>query len=424
MSGEFTISQANGVLKPVFGKELINVLPEAAYFQKKYPLAQGIPLVGDHYEVPVAVRLPHGHSFNGSAGAVVALNGPLAGKTVSAQVVPQEYVLREQISYGLLDRAKNGDVASFVNAMSLDGKLMALSARNVLEMDILHGREGIGTVNGAISSHVITLSAASLAPGILAAIEGAKIDVFQSDLSTKRALNLIVSAVDVDAGTITVLDAGLTGADASAEDDASVTTGDVIFISGQLTNGGTFNHQYGLGKVLAATTGTYFNIDKATYSAWRSTTVSSVAEFSISALVGAAVKCMNRGFAEGTLLAVMPPKAWGVIDSALATNENFQGGYTATKRTGTDDIEVKVNGITIKCVPHIFQKQGQIYLLPEQYMKRVGAVDMTFAKAGSEDEFLRDVSGYNAMERQCRAQWQFFLERPSYAAILTGITYA
>lgn len=424
MAGELTISQANGLLKTVYGTDLIQVLPEAAILQKRYPLSSDVPLVGDHYEVPVAVRMPGGHSFNGSAGGVVALNGPLAGKTLPAQVVPYEYVLREQISYGLLDRAKNGGQQAFMSAMAFEGKMMALSARNIQEITTLHGREGIGVVNASISSHVITLTAASLAPGILAILEGQKIDVFQTDLSTKRALNLIVSAVDVDAGTVTVLDAGLTGADAGAEDDAGVVAGDVLFISGQLTNGGTFNEQIGLGKQLAATAGTYFNIDKAANSAWRATQLTSVGEFTVSALVRGAVKTMNRGFASGELLAVMPPRAWGVIDSALATNETFPSGYSATKKTGADEIEVRANGIRISCIPHPFQKQGQVYLLPADHIKRVGAVDMTFAKAGSSDEFLRDVPGYNAMERQCRSQWQMFLERPSYAAILSGITYS
>lgn len=427
MAGEFTITQANGVLKPVFGK-LVNVLPEAALLQKKYPLDTA-NAVGDHFEEPVVVRMPHGHSFNGKDGGVVALNSPLAGKTVPAKVYPYEYVLREQISYGLLDRAKNGGEAAFVSAMGLEGKMMALSGRTILECSTLHGRQGIGTVASSIATHVITLTAASLAPGILACLEGARIDVFQADLSTKRALNLLVSAVDVDAGTITVIDLGMSGADAGAEDDANIVATDVVFFGGSLTNGGTWNEQIGIGKQLAGdngsgTTGSYFDIDKAVYSAWRATVISSVGEFSVGALVNAAMKSMNRGFASGELTAIMPPRAWGVVDSALATNEQFQGGYTASRKTGTDDIEVRANGIKISLMAHPFQKQGQTYLLPSEYVKRIGALDFTFAKAGSTEEFLRDVPGYNAMERQVRAQWQIFVEKPSYATLMTGITYS
>lgn len=412
------------MLKTVYGKELIQVLPEAAILTKKYPLASDVPLVGDHYEVPVAVRMPGGHSFNGSAGAVVALNGPLAGKTVPASVVPFEYVLRDYISYGLVDRAGNGGEQSFMSTMTFEGKMMALSARAINEISTLHGREGIGTVASAISSHVITLTAASLAPGILALLEGQRIDVFQSDLATKRALNLLVSAVDIDAGTITVIDLGMSGADAGAEDDSGVTTNDVVVFGGAWTTGGTYNEQIGLGKQLAATTGTYFGIDKALYSPWRASVISSVGEFTASALVGAVVKVQNRGFASGELLAVMPTRAWGVLDSALATNETFPNGYSASKKTGTDEIEIRANGVRISCIAHPFQKQGQCYILPAEYQKRIGALDLTFALAGTKDQFLRDVPGYNAIERQCRSQWQFFNERPSYSAIMTGITYS
>lgn len=424
MAGENTIATANGLLKTVYGKELIQVLPEAAILQKKYPLANDVPMVGDHFEVPVAVRMPGGHSFNGSAGAVVALNSPVAGKTLPASVVPFEYVLRDQISYGLVDRAGNGGEASFMSAMTFEGKMMALSARNVAEISTLHGRQGIGTVASSISSHVITLTAATLAPGILALLEGQRIDVFQADLATKRALNLLVSAVDIDAGTVTVIDLGMTGADAGAEDDSGVVAGDVLIFGGSWTTGGTFNEQIGLGAQLAATTGTYFGLDKALYSPWRASAIPSVGEFTASALVGAAVKIQNRGFASGEILAVMPTRAWGVLDSALATNETFPNGYSASKKTGTDEIEVRANGIRISCVAHPFQKQGQCYLLPADYVKRVGALDLTFSLAGTKDQFLRDVPGYNAVERQCRSQWQMFLERPSYAAIMTGITYS
>lgn len=419
---EFTVTQANGVLKPVFGK-LQNLLPETALLQKMFPLNSD-NMVGDHFEEPVVVRMPHGHSFNGSGGGVVALNSPLAGKTEPAKVYPVEYVLRDQASYGLLDRAKNGGEAAFVSAASLEAKMMALSARNILEISALHGREGIGTVSGAIASHVITLTAGSYSPAILALLEGCRVDVFQSDLSTKRALNLIVSAVDIDAGTVTVIDLGMTGADANAEDDSGVTTNDVLLIGGVLTNGGTWNEQIGLGKQLSTVTGSLFDISKSTYSAWRAGIVNSVGEFSVAALVTRAMAVVNRGFSAGELLAIMSPQAWGVLDSSLSTNETFQGGYSARRVTGTDDIEVRANGIRITAMAHPFQKTGQVYLIPKEYVKRIGAVDLTFAKAGSTDEFLRDVPGYNAMERQCRAQWQIFLERPSYAARLNGITYS
>lgn len=428
MAGELTITAANGLLKPVFGDELLKVLPEAALLQKRYPLASDIPLVGKHYEVPVAVRMPQGHSFNGTAGAVVALNSPLAGKTEPAQVTPYEYVLREHISYGLLDSAQGGGQAAFMSAMKFDGLMMALAGRNILELQALHGQEGLGVANANITADTsatpdkgtVTISAASLAPGILAILEGALVDFYASDLSTPRATGMSVTAVDVDAGTVTI-QAPSTGQ--KETDLAAIVATDVMFLAGA-NSSGTFNEQIGLGKQLAATTGTYFNIAKATYSAWRASIISNVGEFTVSSLVGAAVKVMNRGFASGELIAIAPPKAWGVIDSALATNETFPTGYSASRKTGTDEIEVRANGIKISIMPHPFQKQGQVYIVPANGVKRVGSVDFTFAKAGSKEEYLQAVQGYSAMERQCRASWQMFVERPAHAAIMTGITYS
>lgn len=421
MAGEFTIAQANGILKTVYGK-LQNVLPESALLQKKYGLDSS-KLVGDHFEEPVVVRMPQGHSFNGSAGAVVALNSPRAGKTVPAQVFPSEYVLREQVSYGLLDRAKTQGTASFEDAMKLEGQMMTTSGRNLLEIQSLWGQTStIGTCASNISSHVVTITAGELSPGILSLLENAQLDFISSDLTTRHVQNAIVSAVDTDAGTIT-LDGTVT--------DTSIVTGDLIFFAGEVTPGSpaTFSTQMGLYKQMAGangsgSTGTVFNIDKAQYNLWRASVVSSVGELTPSSFIRAITKLQNKGFASGELDCWVSPRSWGVLNSALAVAETYPGGYQAKRKTGTDDIQINNGGIAVNVWAHPFMKEGYAMLLPSNYMKRVGAVDFTFAFAGTDSEFLRDVPGFNAMERQARAQWQMFLERPSWSALLTGITYS
>lgn len=422
-ASSLTVTQASGLLKPVFGK-LETLLSDGALLQKKYKLAEDVPLVGDRFEQPVLLRPPQGHSYAGSGGNVSDVNDPRAGKTEPAKVTPFLYLLTDWVSYSLFDRAKQGGQQAFVSAAEFQARALTLSARNNLEIQLLHGREGIGTVNAAISSHVITLTTASLSPGILSQLEGALIDVFQSDLSTKRALNLIVSAVDVDAGTVTVIDAGMTGAHSAAEDDSGVTSTDVLFFAGALSNGGTFNEMYGIGKQLSASTGTYFNIDKASYNLWRASTMTSVGEFTPTTLVTAATKAMNRGFAAGKLLAIMAPRAWGVLNSALMVNEMWTDGKATMKRTGAGEIEVQVGAISIECMAHPFQKQGQCYVIPEQWFKRIGSVDLTFKVPGRDDEYLEPIQGKTGCQMQCRADFQGFVEKPAWAVHVSGITYS
>lgn len=422
-AASLTVSQASGLLKPVFGK-LQNLLPEAALLQKRHKLASDVPLVGDRFEQPVLLRSPQGHSYAGSGGGISDLNDPRAGLTQPAKVTPYLYVLTDWVSYGLFDRAKNGGQAAFLSAAEFQARALTQSARNNQEIQLLHGQEGIGTVSAAIASHVITLTTASLSPGILSQLEGALIDVFQSDLSTKRALNLIVSAVDVDAGTVTVLDAGLTGAHSAAEDDAAVAAGDVLFFAGALSNGGTFNEQIGMGKQLSATTGTYFNIAKQTYNLWRASVMTSVGEFSPSILVTAATKAMNRGFSAGKLTAVMAPRAWGVLNSALMVNEMWTDGKASMKKTGASEIEVQMGAVTITCLPHPFQKQGQCYVYPEEWYKRIGSVDLSFDIPGTDDEYLVPIQGKTGCQMQCRSDFQGFIEKPAYGVHISGITYS
>lgn len=430
------VSAANGLLKVSYGKDLIQMMPDNAILQKEFPLSEDVPLVGSYYAVPVGLRSPQGHNFGGSSGGVYTFNSPIAGKSVEAQVTPFEYLLRDYVSYGLLDRAGNGGERAFESAMAFEGAMMAVSARNMLEIGSLHGQQGIGNVSTAsgTTSHVntFTLTAASLSPGILAILEGCLVDFCQSDLATYRSVNsatytLTVTAVDLDAGTVTITESGsLPG---GGHDLNDVTTGDIMFVQGAafaLSSTLAFAEQLGLGAQLAATTGTQFNIPKATYSAFRASIMSTVGEFTPSSLVTAATKAQNRGFVSGELVAIMGPRAYGVLNSALATEERWNDGKSSMSRdSGTDAITVKNNSVKITALAHPFQKQGQIYIVPRQYLKRIGAIDLTFVRAGGgKDEYLYPVSGQSALERQARANWQIFDQKPNHSVIMTGITYS
>lgn len=415
----FDKTAANGLLKTVYGKDVIDLSVDAALLQNKLKIDDKYAFVGgDHYEVPVVVRLPSGHSFNGAGGGAVQLNDPRAGKTVPASVSPYEYILRESVPFAMLDKGKNGGEAAFVSTMAQEGAMMATAARTTLELQALHGQQGLATVTGAIAGEVITIDVASLSPGILSFLEGQKVDVYQSNLSTLRRGALVISAVDVDAGTITF--------DGSAT-STNITTGDVVFMFGANASG-TFGEQIGLGKQLAGdngagSTGTYFGINKATYSKWRASVMTLAGEPSLSTFVKAAVKAQDRGFTSGELTAIVAPRCWGTLNSALQAAEVFQG-YSMTKKTGTNEIEIQNGAVKITILAHPLQKQGQAYVVPTKNLKRIGATDLTFTRAGGGEEFLRDVPDYNCMERQCRASWQLFNEAPCHSVLITGLTYS
>jgi hypothetical protein len=187
--------------------------------------------------------------------------------------------------------------------------------------------------------------------------------------------------------------------------------------------------QIGLGQQLSVVSGTgIFSIDKA-YIGWQANQIGSIGQFSPSVLMKAASRSLSRGGELGDYIAVMSPRAWSVLNSALATYEQYNQqspDFSMRKKTGTDEIVISHNGIHIECMAHPLQKDGQFYLLPVSQLKRIGSVDLTFAVPGRPegDEYMYPLPGQAVMQRQCRADWQLALLKPPSGVIGSGITYS
>lgn len=438
-----SLSSISGDLKVVYGQDLVKVLPDAAILQKRYPLSTSgaFPAVGDYFSALIGLQLPWGFSFLGSGTEGTSTNytlgDALAGQTKPAQIYANTTVLVDNLNYQILDRAnQSGSKQAVLSAMQYTGMQMAISMRNMLELQILHGRDGLGASAGAISTLTVTFDGATTSVGILSTLIGARVQWMQSDLTSARTANsttnyLTVSAVNVSnpaSPTLTMVATGTTNV-------AAITTGDVMYIAGSrgvsVASSDTSVPQYeqiGLGLQLSATTGTQFAIDKAAYVGWRANQQTSIGTFSPSALMTAASTSMGRGGVLGEYIAVLSTDAWGVLNSALATNETYNQqapSFSMSKKTGTDEIMVYNGGISIECVPHPFQKRGQFYLFPKKEIHRIGSTDVTFAIPGRPegDEFYYPVNGQAAMQRQCRADFQTVLLTPPSGVIGTGITF-
>lgn len=436
-----TLASLDGDLKVVYGKTLIAVLPDGAIVQKLHPLENSgdFPAVGDFFSALIQLQYPQGLSFLGTGVEGTATNedlgDALAGQTKPAEVYPVGMVLIDNLSYFVLDRANKQGPQAVLSAMSLTGTAMATQARNVLELQALHGRQGLGAASANIAGLVVTLDPATTSAGILSIMKGARMQFFQSNLTTARTAHdnsnyLTVDSVDVSnaaAPTITFVATGTTGV-------ANIVTGDVMFWGGSrgisVTAGATsvpYYEQVGLGLQLSATTGTQFAIDKAVYpTGWRANQLPTIGQFSPSALMQAAALSLGRGGKLGEYEAIVSPRQWAVLNSALATNEMYdrQGEFTMSKKTGTDEIVVFHGGIKINVIQHPFQKDGQFYLYPKVELKRLGSTDLTFQVPGrASEEFFQQIPGKAVMQRQCRADWQCVLLTPPSGTIGTGITF-
>jgi hypothetical protein len=441
-----TLSAISGDLKTVYGSELIQVLPDAAMLQRKFPLADSAdyPLVGDYFSALIGVQFPWGFSFLGSGTENTATNTTLgeslAGQTQPAKIYPNTTVLTDNLAYQILDRAaKSNSTQAVLSALTYTGKQMAIIMRNVLELQILHGRDGIGICDAsATGTYIFSLDPNSTSPGILSLLIGARLQFMQTNNTSARTANstanyLTVTAVDFSSASHYLVTCSATG----TTNAAAVTTGDIMFIAGtrgiSVGSSDTSVPQYeqiGLGQQLSLTTGTtVFSIDKALYVGWVANQIGSIGTFSPSVLMQAAQKSMSRGGELGEYLAICSPAQWAVLNSALATNETYNQqapSFAMSKKTGTDEIIVKHAGITIEVMSHPLQKDGQFYMVPVSEVKRIGSVDLTFAVPGRPDgdEYMYPLAGQAVMQRQCRADFQLALLKPPAGTVGTGITYS
>lgn len=436
-----SLTSLAGDLKVVYGNKLVEVMPDAAIMQKKHKLESSadFPLVGEYFSALIALQFPWGFSNLGTGNENTATNyqlgDALAGQTKPAKIYPVTTVLVDNLQYQILDRAAKQGTQAVLSAMSLTGKMMAINARNYLELQVLHGREGLGVAAANISSTTVTLTPGSTSPGILSILKGARVVFMQSNNTTARTTNdssnyLTVSSVnisDLTAPTVTLTATGTTGI-------ANIATNDIMFIAsarGVSVTAGDTNvphyEQIGLGLQLSATSGSYFDIEKADYLGWVANQISSVGPFTPSVLMQCASLSLARGGLLGEYEAIISPRAWGVLNAALATNEIYDkpDGFTMAKKSGTDDIVVYNAGIRINVLPHPFQKDGRIYVQPESQFKRIGSIDLSFSIPGKtgDEEFYFPIQGQAVMQRQCRADWQGVLLAPPSGTIATGITY-
>lgn len=407
-----TVSTMNGLFKIVYGK-LQNAIPDFAILQKLSEFNEADKTsLGNYFAQPVVLASEAGFSYLGDSGGVSTLNDAVAGASKEAQVKGSEIVLRSQLSYGALARASAQGEKAFRRASAFKVEDMNSSMRKRLEIAMLHGQKGIGTMGANVSGQVLTISDATWAPGIWVGSEGHIIDVYQSDLATVRQAGLVISAVDTDAKTITVTGT-VTG----------IVTGDVIFFKGS-NSAGTFNEMAGLAKILT-NTGTLFNISAASYSLWKGTNVSSVGELTFAKLQEYVARAVNRGLM-GPVTALVSPKLWAKLNSDMAALRVLDGSYSKAKaENGVEAIAFYGTNGKIDVVAHPFVKEGEAFILPLNSVKRVGSVDLTFNCPGIDGEaFFQYVSGKNAVELQCMADQAIFCEKPAICVYLSGITYA
>jgi len=411
----------NGLFKQVFADKLLNLIPDFAILQKLVSFEEGTK-VGRYYSQPVVVASENGFSYLGVSGGVAALNNALAGQIQEAQVLPSELNLRAQMSYGALSRAAEKGARAFEKESKFKVEDMNSAQRKRLEIAMLYGQSGIGTVltstyDGATYTNVV-LTEGSWAGGIWSGLEGAMLDAWTGTSMNNAATTPLIITKVISSSRTLVFTGDQTG---------NVTVGDELFFYNSRTGASAYNEMTGLKTICSNTSATLFNIDASAWSLWQGNSVTSAGALSLSKLSLWVSLAVNRGLMEKVAV-FLSPKGWASLASNEAALRMYDSSYSSKRaENGFEALRFHSQNGVMEVYSHPLVKDGDCFIVPIEMLTRIGSVDLTFARPGEvgpEEVYFDRVPGYTALELQAYSDQAIFLPKPAHSVFVTGITYS
>lgn len=399
------VGTLNGLFKETYADKLQELIPDGVKLLNKIKFMSKDKQPGNLYHQPVILGMEHGITFASSDDDAFNLQPPVAGTIKDAQVRGNPVLLRSVLGYTAASRAAQGGAKAFMDATKFLVANMLRSMAKKLEIEMLYGQVGYGTVSGAVTT-VVTVATAQWAPGIWAGAEGMPIEIRNAAGSTSRGQFTVVS-VDMDARTITL------NADAAA---AGVVSTDVIW------HKGAYGNEFpGIHKILTST-GTLFNIDTAAYNLFKGNEYSaSSAALTFVKLQKAIARAVEKGL-DSKVLVLVNPRGWSDLLNDQAALRTYDGSYSAAKaENGSKSIMFHSQNGDMEIEPSIYVKEGFAYALCLDEWCRVGSSDMSFKRPGKEGDFFREQDNAAGYELRLWSDQAVFCYAPGKNTLIKDI---
>lgn len=421
-----TLTTMSGYFKKVYGDKLDNVIPASSVLYDLIDF-EDAQKIGDSYNFPVLLSLENGFTVNGSSGAVVTLKDAAAAQMEQATIQSVEMIGRVQMGYITASRATAAGEKAFGKAWGQALMNLRVSHMKRLELMLLYGQLGLGTVESITGTTQVTVSEASWSPaiwiGFAHTTNGAAFEFWSSTGSAAihgstsghrltavaNSTRLLTFSGDITSGTTTAAN-------------------DVIYFQGArgttATNNTTYNECVGLIKI-AQNSGTLFGISASTYDIWGGNNVTSFGALTMGKILDAVSQAVDRGLDEEVILGVCP-KAYEVLNADLSSNRHFDGSYSREKAENGSQ-QIVFNGqmgqIKLKVMP--FLKRGDAVAFPVSQLKMVGSADVGMGVPGTDgrDVFIH-LQTQNAIEARSFSDLALLCLAPARCVAISGITYA
>lgn len=399
MAGENTVATLDGNFKVVYGEGPINAIPEVSIVQKKVPFKKA-DKIGKSYNFPVILTNEAGVTYLAAAAGVSTLNDSIAAQLKEASIDANQIIIRGQMDYEAAAKAV-GSKEAFKNSSELLVMNLQETGSRRLEMAFLYGRSSTGlgvadtSVNASATQTVLTLTAASWAPGIWAGSENAKVNFYKTSddslISSSTDAIFEIDAVDFDNRKLTVTGTA-TGITAL---DAHLSAGDAYIH----WRGAKSAEPYGLQKI-ATNTGSLFGIDASVYSLWSGSTYSfGSAAATTAKLLNMASKAVSKGGLMGEADILLSPKTFMNLSGTMTDLRRQNGGQKETEGiAGFETITLMGPNGKLNIVPHPMIKEGECLLVPFKQVRRIGSQEFSYQTPGRAGELFLHVPDKNAYE--------------------------
>lgn len=401
-----TVDTLDGNFKQVYG-EMKDLIPEGYHLLTEIPFSGREKQLGAYFHECIVLANEQGWTFNNGDGSAFNLNSSVASVTKDAQVRGTEMVLRSALSYGAASRSLGGGQRAFKDATKYLVQNMMKSASKVLEVEMLYGQKGLGSV-ASVAGNVITITTAAWATGIWIGAENMPIEIRDSAGTTLRG-QATVTSIDIDLRTVTVdvLPGGTTATD-------------IIWRKGAYSN-----EFAGMQKIIT-NTGSLFGIDASAYNLWKGNTFTPGSEsvLSFTIIQQAITKAVNKGL-EGPVMVLCNPGHWDDLLTEQAALRMYDSSYRSSEtENGSESIKFHGQNGRIEVRPSIYVKEGHAFVLSMDELVRVGSTDVTFKRPGEGDKFFKELENSAGYELRLYSDQALFTNAPGHHTLITNLKIA
>lgn len=426
-----TTNTLNGLYKEVYADKIKDLIPESDVLLKGVPFVSKEQREGNKYHQPVLLAYPTGATWGLGA---VTLSTAIASQMGDAQVQGSAITHRDLLAYDAAAKAAQGGKQSFAEATGLIVKNLIKASSKFLELDLLYGN---GTLTGSSSSanslsqtstiaatsattSTVTITLGTWAPAIFSGMENCLLQFYNAGVLvgsgvgyTLTSMNVVPASSTVGGTILVTSSAG----DATTLQALSGTTLDVYF------NTQFGNSMLGLRGILANASGTVFNISATTYSLWGGNSFScGSTQLTFGKIQAGVALPVNRGLDSKVKILVSANTFANLVDEQAGARL-YDSSYSSDKgENGFKKLEFFSSNGIIEIVPHIFVRQGEAYIMPEEETIRMGPVEnVTNTLPGMPGDFFVQSQTYAAYELRAYANQAIFVEAPAHSGIITSI---